>query len=242
MNTTMSRLTAVLFAIPLFAGATQAATIAGSFTGIADYTLTYSISGPTLHRTVTGEAVVGSFVATTGPCVFGDISQGCAVVAANNVITLDVAGQILVFNGGPASFQITDGAAGEILTYTPVETQPYETANLVLAGAQDAFTNGLALDTLHPGPVDLSASSLGFAEARSIVGEVQLTSLQFTSIPEPSGWTLLLPAALLSALFRPRHAKVVQGCGIHAGRRQLGCRPACKMELSLAAGWESVGV
>jgi hypothetical protein len=223
MKSTMSRITAVLFALPLSLGAAQAATISGTFTGTANYTQTVSVGGPPVQTSINGEAVTGSFTATTGPCVFGNIAQGCAVAPANNAITLNVAGQVFVFDNDVAEFRIENGPAGETLNYTPVDLQPYETADLVLVGAQDAFTDGLALDTLHPGPVDLAASSLRFAAGRSIAGQVQLTSLQFTPIPEPPGYSLLLSAALLVVLLRsltPQVFKVVSSheTGAGAGR------------------------
>ena len=109
----------------------------------------------------------------------------------NTYLTLTTAEGTVRFGSPDYLAKLTNSPTSQKLDVNFSFMDPYSYNDLILVGLANAFVHGVDFSRLYPGKIDLGASSLNYQDGRNYRGQVSLTSLQFTNVPEPSSWIAL---------------------------------------------------
>lgn len=182
----------VAAALGIGASGASAGGISGSFTGIVTSSSVYP------GGDVNGQLVAGTFGTQFTACrpLPPEANTECFVPQMPVIFSIGAR----QYSFGAAAYEMPafgfqNTAAGQTLSLNPDEGDPHGYVALSLSGPADAFVTGSDYNTLHPGPVFASSSTLFIAQRFDLVATIQLTSVQvdgIAAVPEPSTWALLI--------------------------------------------------
>ena len=185
--------------------ATAAPILSGSFSALASIQVYQS--GPSGPVSADNVPITGSFTADAARCTVGSpgAQPGCNTPPQDLAITVNLPFRSSTFSQPGGFISVQDNAGGQTLTLFAGYGFAFASAQLVLAGATDAFVDGTDYRSLHPGAVDVMNSYLLASGGREYGLTARLTSLSFTSVPEPASLALL--SGLLAAAFALRNGR-----------------------------------